>query len=301
MFLRNAASFRTIRAGRADGAAPGCQPLQRSPAPALAPSLTPALAPSLAPALPLSAPLAALLLAVALLLVLQTPALAHRVNIFAWTEGPQVAVKCGFSGGNSVRNGEVTVYDAADGRVLLTGRTDTEGLFRFDIPPKGREHGLRIRINAGEGHQNEWLLEAAELASAPAADPAVIPAPAPAAAPAVIPAAPRNAQTTPAAAADSSGGHVAGPLPAGTGLPAAPPEISGSGPVSAAEIQAIVNAALEAQEAKFSALLDSRLSPVKRQLAEMRTDEPGMREIVGGMGWFVGLAGLALYFRSRRR
>lgn len=281
MFLRNAASFRTIRAGRADGAAAGCQPVQRSSAPSLAPALTPPIAPTL----PLSAPLAALLLAVALLLVLQTPALAHRVNIFAWTEGPQVAVKCGFSGGNGVKNGEVTVYDAADGRVLLTGRTDTEGLFRFAIPPKGREHGLRIRINAGEGHQNEWLLEAAELASAPAA----------------APAAPRHAETTASAAAKNADSHTAGPLPAGTGLAAARPEISGSGPVSAAEIQAIVDAALEAQEAKFSALLDSRLSPVKRQLAEMRTDEPGMREIVGGMGWFVGLAGLALYFRSRQR
>lgn len=297
MFLRNAASFRTIRAGRADGAAAGCQPVQCSSAPSLAPSLAPALAPPIAPALPLSAPLAALLLAVALLLVLQTPALAHRVNIFAWTEGPQVAVKCGFSGGNGVKNGEVTVYDAADGRVLLTGRTDTEGLFRFAIPPKGREHGLRIRINAGEGHQNEWLLEAAELASAPAADPAADPA----TATTTVPAAPRHAETTASAAAKNADSHTAGPLPAGTGLAAARPEISGSGPVSAAEIQAIVDAALEAQQAKFSALLDSRLSPVKRQLAEMRTDEPGMREIVGGMGWFVGLAGLALYFRSRQR
>ena len=285
MFFRNAASFRTIRAGRAGGAAADCLPAQRPSAPALA--LAPA--PSLAPALPLSAPLAALLLAAALLLVLQTPALAHRVNIFAWTEGPQVAVKCGFSGGNSVRNGEVTVYDAADGRVLLTGRTDTEGLFRFAIPPKGREHGLRIRINAGEGHQNEWLLEAAELVSAPVPGPAAAPA------------APRRAETTASAAAKNADSHTAGPPPAGTGLLAARPEISGSGPVSAAEIQAIVDAALEAQQAKFSALLDSRLSPVKRQLAEMRTDEPGMREIVGGMGWFVGLAGLALYFRSRQR
>ena len=286
MFLRNAASFRTIRAGRADGAAADCLPAQRPSAPALAPSLAPAPTPSL----PLSAPLAALLLAAALLLVLQTPALAHRVNIFAWTEGPQVAVKCGFSGGNSVKNGEITVYDAADGQVLLTGQTDAEGLFRFDIPPKGRDHGLRIRINAGEGHQNQWLLEPAELASAPA----------PIVAAAAAAAAPRNTETTTGTSAKNTGGHSAGPLSASTGLPAAP-VISGSGPASAVEIQTIVDAALEAQEAKFSALLDSRLSPVKRQLAEMRTDEPGMREIVGGMGWFVGLAGLALYFRSRRR
>lgn len=268
MFLRKAVSFRIIRTKGAGCTAPGCMPLQR---------------PS-ARSLPLAATLAVLLLAAALLLALQTPALAHRVNIFAWTEGPQVAVKCGFSGGNSVRNGEITVFDAADGQILLTGRTDAEGLFRFDIPPKGREHGLRIRINAGEGHQNEWLMEAAELASAPAA----------------APAAPRNAETTATPAAKNTGGQVGGPLPASTGMPAAA-KTSDSGPVSAVEVQAIVNAALEAQEARFSALLDSRLSPVRRQLAEMRTDEPGIREIVGGMGWFVGLAGLALYFRSRRR
>lgn len=268
MFLRNAASFQTIHAKRAC-AAPGGPSLQRP----------------FGRALPLSAPLAVLLVAVTLLLALQTPALAHRVNIFAWTEGPQVAVKCGFSGGNSVKSGEITVYDAAGGEVLLTGQTDAEGLFRFDIPPKGREHGLRIRINAGEGHQNEWLMEAAELASAPVAAPAT----------------PLRAETTATAAAKNAGGHLAGPLPASTAQPAASAEISGSGPVSAAEVRAIVDAALEAQEAKFSALLDSRLSSVRRQLAEMRTDEPGMREIVGGMGWFVGLAGLALYFRSRRR
>ncbi|WP_291303183.1 cobalamin biosynthesis protein CbiL [Desulfovibrio sp. MES5] len=268
MFLLNAASFRIVRAKWAGRTPPGCLPLQRP----------------LGRSLPLSASLAVLLLAAALLLALQTPALAHRVNIFAWTEGPLVAVKCGFSGGNSVRNGEVTVYDAAGGEVLLTGRTDAEGLFRFDIPPKGREHGLRIRINAGEGHQNEWQMEAAELAQAPAA-----------ASPA-----PHNAETTASTAAKNTGGHIAAPLAASTGQPDAT-KISGSGPVSAVEVQAIVDAALEAQEARFSALLDSRLSPVRRQLAEMRTDEPGIREIVGGMGWFVGLAGLALYFRSRRR
>ncbi|MDD4702367.1 MAG: hypothetical protein PHI96_09120, partial [Desulfovibrio sp.] len=99
--------------------------------------------------------LVTLLLAVSLLLLFQAPVMAHRVNIFAWTEGPQVVVKSGFSGGNGVRNGEITVYDAATGKMLFEGRTNVEGILRFDIPPAGREHGLRIRINAGQGHQNE--------------------------------------------------------------------------------------------------------------------------------------------------
>lgn len=59
----------------------------------------------------------------------------------------------------------ITVFDAATGAKLLEGRTDEQGNFRFDAPPQGRQHGLRIRVNAGEGHQNEWVLDAAELAA----------------------------------------------------------------------------------------------------------------------------------------
>ena len=40
---------------------------------------------------------------------------AHRVNIFAWTEGDQVVAECGFNGGNKVKQGQVVVFDAATG------------------------------------------------------------------------------------------------------------------------------------------------------------------------------------------
>ena len=65
---------------------------------------------------------------------------AHRVNIFAWTEGPQVVAECGFSGGNKVRQGQMTVFDAVTGAKLLEGRTDDQGVFRFAIPDAGRVH-----------------------------------------------------------------------------------------------------------------------------------------------------------------
>lgn len=243
---------------------------------------------------PFSTSLVTLLLTAALLLLFQIPAMAHRVNIFAWTEGPQVIVKCGFSGGNSVKSGEVTVYDAATGKMLLQGRTDAEGLFRFDIPSAGKEHGLRIRINAGEGHQNEWQMEAAELAQAPAGATA-------GAAGGATPSLPENAGGLDSRKADGAKASLPALLSKNSGAPITDAKISGSGPVSAEEVRGIVDAALNAQTDRFNALLDARLSPLRRQLAEMRTGGPGVREIVGGMGWFAGLAGLALYFRSRRR
>ena len=61
-------------------------------------------------------------------------ALAHRVNIFAWTEGNEVVAECGFNGGNKVKQGQIAVYDAATGAKLLEGKTDDEGGFRFPIP-----------------------------------------------------------------------------------------------------------------------------------------------------------------------
>lgn len=224
------------------------------------------------------------LLAAAVYFLSCTPAQAHRVNIFAWTEGPQVMVQCGFSGGNNVKNGKITVYDAANDAVLLEGLTDANGMFHFDIPAQARKHGLRIRINAGEGHQNEWLLDAEELART-AESPEIIPAPTE-----------KAGSTGDAQPADTS----APARPAGA--TAQPVGAGGNGsPVGIEQIRASMDAALEAQDARINALLESRLAPLRRQLAEMRQDGPGLREIAGGMGWLVGLAGIALYFRSRHR
>lgn len=206
---------------------------------------------------------AAAAFALALILALPDVASAHRVNIFAWTEGPQVATESGFSNGNRVRDGHVTVFDAVTGDALLEGRTDEKGLFRFAAPAAGRTHGLRICIDAGEGHRNEWRMEPEELAGTAS------PQPSPAAAPEASP------------AASGEGASEPSPLP-GDGRSAA------AGPTPE-ELYAVMDAALEA-----------KLGPIRRELAELRTRRPGMAEIVGGIGWLVGLAGTALYFRRRR-
>ena len=59
--------------------------------------------------------------------------------------------------------------------------------------------------------------------------------------------------------------------------------------LTATELQNIVNTAL-----------DAKLGPIRKELAEMRVARPGFTEIFGGIGWLVGLAGVALYFKGRR-
>lgn len=195
----------------------------------------------------------AALLAAVLCLACADAVSAHRVNIFAWLEGGNVAVECSFRRNTPVREGTVTVFDDTNGEELLRGTTDADGKFSFPVPQAVREgHGLRIRINAGEGHQNEWHMEAAEFAGlAPAA---ATPPPAAAPAPARTEATPEQVVT-----------------------------------VGREELTAIVNSALERQ-----------LGPLRRELAARNEEGPRLQDIVGGLGWIMGLAGMGLYFARRR-
>jgi nickel transport protein len=101
-------------------------------------------------------------------LLCQAPALAHRVNVFAFVEGGEIVVECSYSKSKRVKNGLITVFDKDSGATLLQGTTDEEGLFRFPVPQQARLSGssLRILLEAGEGHQNEWIVEASEFKEA---------------------------------------------------------------------------------------------------------------------------------------
>ena len=46
-------------------------------------------------------------------------------------------------------------------------------------------------------------------------------------------------------------------------------------------------------------LLDQKLAPIKRSLAESKQNKPGFRDIMGGIGYLLGLAGLAAWLKNR--
>ena len=97
----------------------------------------------------------------ALLLVhlLALPALAHKVNLFAYAEGGKVYTESYFPDGRPVEGGKVLVLDSTDTR-LLEGTTDQEGFFNFKIP---KVDELRIVIEAAMGHKNDFTLTKADV------------------------------------------------------------------------------------------------------------------------------------------
>ena len=190
------------------------------------------------------------ILAAALILSLAPQAAAHRVNVFAFVDGQEIQVECGFNRGAPVKGGVVEVLAEQGGAVLLSGQTDASGVFRFPIPEGARgAGGLLIRVNAGEGHQGEWLISAAALGQSAATE-------------------------------------ASPPAPEAR---AAPEKEVKSLSLSPGELEEIINAALE-----------QKIAPLREMLAEQYKAGPSWREIIGGIGWLVGLAGLAAYFRSRR-
>ena len=124
------------------------------------------------------------LLLLLFLMAWATPALAHRVLVFAFAEGDTIHTESKFVPNDPVRQGKILVLEAKTGQELLTGQTDGQGKFSFKIPAAAaaQKMDLKIVAEAAMGHRGEWLLKAdgylpgAKVAAAPS--PAAVLAPA---------------------------------------------------------------------------------------------------------------------------
>jgi len=93
---------------------------------------------------------------------LATPALAHRVMVFAYAEGNTIHTESKFVPNTPCKQGKVIVQDAKTGKDLLTGQTDDQGKFSFPVPAeaKAQKMDLKIVVEAAMGHRGEFLLKA---------------------------------------------------------------------------------------------------------------------------------------------
>jgi nickel transport protein len=221
--------------------------------------------------------LATLLVAIVLVAAQARPALAHRVNVFAWVEGGAIRCESSFSSGNPARDTKVTVTSAANGALLGTGITDAKGRCALPITPEMRasKADLVIEVQAGEGHRNVWTMPAEEYLSAP-----------PVAAPPV------------AAQPDAQGGPAVEPAPTAQDAPKAPAPAVFAARASSGAAATLDEAALRRIVAESVA---EQVAPLRHSLAAMQSGGPRMADVAGGIGYIVGLAGIALWARSRRR
>ena len=104
-----------------------------------------------------------ILLIMSLLVFCQAiPALAHKINVFAYAEAGQVMTESYFADGRPVKQSRVRVYDSSEA-LLLEGKTDDQGLFNCPIP---KVDTLTIEVRELLGHRNTYILRKPDIAAA---------------------------------------------------------------------------------------------------------------------------------------
>ena len=87
------------------------------------------------------------------------PALAHKVNLFAYVEGGQIYTESYFPDGRPIKQAVVKIY-TLDKQLLQQGVTDDEGLYACVIP---MFVDLNLVVRASMGHQGSFVIKKAEL------------------------------------------------------------------------------------------------------------------------------------------
>ena len=192
-----------------------------------------------------------------------TPALAHRVIVFAYAEGGSIHTESKFVPDTPVRQGKIEIMDNKTDEVLLTGKTDDQGKFSFKIPQVAamQKLDLNIVVEAAMGHRGSWLLKAATY--------------------------------LPGAAPKNPVGQAS--LPATKAQAAAP--VSATTPAAPAAQTAKVDQ--QALEAAVNKALVRQLGPINEKLTELTIHRTSLPDVLGGIGYIVGLFGLWAYFQSK--
>lgn len=199
------------------------------------------------------------------------PALAHKVNVFALASGGTVSGEAYFSGGAKAQDAAVEIADPS-GRVVAKGRTGADGTFSLVLPDDARAP-LTVTLKAGEGHQGSFVLkETDQPARQPARETAVA----------------RQDKAAPASPADGPTGSLA---PAAVAAP-----VSSAPSVFSADDDARLAALVEAATARA---VEEKLAPLRVSLARLsaKDEDARLRDIIGGLGWIMGLVGLAAWFK----
>jgi nickel transport protein len=185
------------------------------------------------------------------------------VNLFAHIERDKVVVEGYFSGKAKAVDCVVEVMDP-DGNKLREGRTDANGMYSFRLTDLPRFSGdLRIALQAGSGHRAEYTVSQADL--------------------------PASLQRT---------GGDARPVMKRSATQEGP--VVSQPPLPSTDAALMKKAVEEALDDKIAPLV-KMLGEQQRLLLEQKTREPSLTEIVGGIGWILGIVGIAAYFMSLRR
>lgn len=93
----------------------------------------------------------AVILALFVIVYPATTAMAHKLNVFAYSEDSSVLGEAYFNDGAPARNCEVLVKSEEDGSEIGRGRTDEDGKFVVNIDPSNKKI-VTVVVDGGMGH-----------------------------------------------------------------------------------------------------------------------------------------------------
>ncbi|WP_207148805.1 hypothetical protein [Lamprobacter modestohalophilus] len=247
---------------------------------------------------------AGMLLCGLILLSLSAPVQAHRLQVFASADGNQIQGRAYFVGGHPASGIEIQLLDA-DGKQVAELSSDDDGRFRAQVSAVG---DYRVVAKSGDGHRAEWPIAASELVGV--FDDVT---PTPAAAPAAGVSSPAVSVTSEAESPDRM--RAAPPAPAASSLQddeaciraGADLDLTLSVAIERGFEQALEQAVEQSLEQAVEQALGHaveqavarQILPLREALAEAQA-QASFRDLLGGLGYIAGLAGLGLWWTRRR-
>jgi len=95
------------------------------------------------------------------LFIFISPAMAHKVIVFAWAEAGMIHIESSFGSNRPAKNCTLEIK-TLDGTMVHQGITDNQGLHSFKIPDF-QDSDLIVYLNAGPGHSGRWTIPKTEL------------------------------------------------------------------------------------------------------------------------------------------
>lgn len=201
--------------------------------------------------------------ALGVFLIAAQPAMAHKLSLFAAVDGKTISGYGYFSGGARPHNVTVTVT-APGGEKLGETTTNEKGEFAFPVHYKC-DHILTI--NAPDGHSATFTVEAGELPD-----------------------------DLPALGVDKTRMPQVRHLAPKAAAPVAPQALAPATAASADEIDRAVEMAVKRQ-----------IDPLGKQIIKYREQldryekKIYLHDVLGGIGYIFGIAGIAFYFLGTRK
>ena len=122
---------------------------------------------------------------------------------------------------------------------------------------------LKIVVSAGQGHQGDWIVRADEMHDLQSE---------------------KTAQTGTDTGAQHTPKETVSEV--STDMETVTPQTA----ISPKELETIIGS-----------VLDEKLKPINRKLSDMRQDGPTFKDIIAGIGYILGLVGIAAYVHSRKK